>query len=431
MSRLTLPPEAVESLKALIESYKRLKADAIAAAAPAPQPTPAQSGATGSPVPVTLSGPASSRPGTDYEVEQLEKRAANPSQVWWTDLIQAEMCLLEVLDEATLRARVSGWRRRMQEILGDARFSQYIAGAPNPSTAALDEVRADLGECIRAVYYFYSAYGVAARSRSDVTQSTFNVALCILALQGLIAIILALHVPWNWWPAIPTNVLPALEYLVATSAAAVLGSVVSVQTRLQDPKVDVDPFYRYVQTHADKLSIAYVSPIFAAIFGLVIFGLMASGLTGGSAFPDIAHIVSSSPSLPDIAKLLIYGFLAGFAERLVPDALTRIAARTLASIAGGDGSQPPTAAASASKLVVLPPSVTLAAASQATFRATFSGSKDDITAVSSDSSIATVDADAKKGPGPVTFSVQALKTGQCTVNVSSGTQTATINVLVT
>lgn len=407
MAKLALPPEAVAQLKALIEAYGRRKAD-LAAAAPTVK-------------------------GTDDEIGLIKERVADPkATLWWTDLISAELCYIEILDEASLRARVGGWRRRMQETVGDARYALYSAIAPDPKTAPVADVRADLAECIRAVYYFYSSYGVAARSRRDVTKQTFLVALAILGIQAVIAVLLAIHPTWSWWPALSEPTIIGLELLVGTSAAAVLGSMVSVQARLQDPKVEVDPFYRYVQTHADRLSIAVVSPIFAGVFGLVIYALIASGLSGGKAFPRFDKLIAPNPPLADVTLLLLYGFLAGFAERLVPDALTRIAARALSSLAGPAQPMQPGAPQSGPKISVVPPSISLKAGENQPFTASFPGGKDDITARSENSAIVTVTGDpaAQKAPGPVTFMVTAVRAGETTITVTSGAERATVQVAV-
>jgi hypothetical protein len=403
VAKLALPPEALSLFRGLLETYDRIKANA------------------GAP----------NRPGTNAEVEILRNRLDDPSALWWTDLEQAEICVIDVTEEADLRARLAGWQRRFQEVLGDAR--QDSDAGFDAKTSPIETVRAKLEECVHSVYYFYGAYGVAARSRSDVTKQTLGVSAVIIALEIIVAILVAVFGPnFVQLYKLQAYTITGIEFFIAASAMAVVGSAVSVQARLQDPSVQVDPFYRYIQTRADRLSIAVVSPLFAAIFGGVIFGLMASGLTGGNAFPHVSALMSDKPPIGDVALLLIYGFIAGFAERLVPDALTRIASTTIASITGGtSGQNIPGASPSAPSIKLSIPSIAIATGQQATFTATVIGAKDDVAAQSSNAAVATVDPGTQKGPGPVTFTVRGLTAGVATISLKSGTSTATLSVTVT
>jgi hypothetical protein len=304
-SRLRLPEEAREQLDGLIETYDRLKARA-----------------------------GKDFPGSDGEIALLKTKIANvQATLWWTDVAQAELCVVDVLGDADLLVHLQGWRRRAHDVLGEARYSVYLSTAPNLSGEVKPEVlRADLGECVRAVYYFYSAYGVSARSRSGVTIAAMRVAIWILLSEGLVAAILAAKAPsWMaWWPTVPDRDLGALEFMLATSATAVLGSIVSVQRRVQDPTVDTDPFYRYIQTTADYVGIAVVPPVFGAIFGMVMYGLLVSKLIMGTLLNLNDNGVPTGAD--HIGLLLVLGFVAGFAEQLIPDALNRIAARALSSV---------------------------------------------------------------------------------------------------
>ncbi|GAC1303065.1 MAG: hypothetical protein NVSMB19_12840 [Vulcanimicrobiaceae bacterium] len=303
-----LPAEANDELQRILETYERLKASA-----------PGQ------------------HAGADREIDCIKGRL-KADDVKWSDLGEAELCTIELVGDADVRARLASWRRRMHEIIGDARYASYIATAPDPNAATTSSpmLRADLAECISTVNYFYGAYGVAASSRALVTMSLLWWAAAVLCVLGALALLI---------PQAPRFhiVLPgtALEYLLATSAAAVVGSVVSVQRRLQNPKVDVDPFYRYIQTNADQLGIAVVSVLFGAILGFAIYALLVSGLIEGPAFPKFDPNTGIPSGPKQIALLIVYGFLAGFAEQLVPDALTRIAARTLGGIVGAPATSPP------------------------------------------------------------------------------------------
>lgn len=297
-----LPAEGISQLRALIEAYHRLRASS-----------------TGN------------FPGEDAEVAAIEQRLNDqPNTLWWTDVAQADLCTLPLLSDADLRAHLVGWRRRFREVAGEARYSQYLTGASAPG-APIDHVRADLAEGIRSVYYFYAAYGLAAHSRTVITQWMLWIALLIVLLEA------AVGYAFSFMP----GAKGVVEFALATSFFAILGSIVSVQRRLQDPSISVDPLYQYIQGTADRLSIALVSPLFGAIFGIIMYGLIRSQLV----LANLVKFSDKAPAAPnstnDAALLFVMGFVAGFAEQLIPDAISRIAARALSGVTGGT-TPPPT-----------------------------------------------------------------------------------------
>jgi hypothetical protein len=58
--------------------------------------------------------------------------------------------------------------------------------------------------------------------------------------------------------------------------------------------------------------------------------IFAGGMIEGNLFPSFKYLNDAGGLLPvprpisDIAKMLIWAFVAGFAERLVPDTITRL-----------------------------------------------------------------------------------------------------------
>ncbi len=304
-----LPREALETLDSVINSYDRLATDA-----------------------------PKRDPGDDLIIDRLRDRRKNDAAgIWWSDIAIAEQCAADLLPKEQLPARLASWRRRLQEVAGRDRYATYLATATTPTETDEGKLRADLDECMRAVYYFYSSYGIAALSRNKVTESLFRTASIIIAAE--------LFILWLFYvapaAAVPQQTFDFIEWVVATSIAGTLGSVVSVQRRLQDPSTSsVDPLYRYITTTADWFGTAVVSPISGAIFGLLMYALLASKLLAGTlihfnAPPDnataqqIASTFLTPKTQVDGAILLVLGFISGFAEQLIPDALTRIASRAL------------------------------------------------------------------------------------------------------
>jgi hypothetical protein len=298
---MKLPEEALCQIRTILDNYQRMRLD---------------------------SGP---HPGEDSEVDRLRGELEHsPQDLWWTDIAQAELCTLQLLSKDDLHARLGGWRRRLREVAGEARYNDYLSSASNVETASADDIRADLSECMRSVFYFYGAYGLSARSRASVTSWLFRVSLLVIVAQALIGFLISLI-------KLP-NITEIAEYALATSFFAVLGGMVSVQRRLQDPNLTVDPFYQYIQTSADWFGIAFVSPIFSAVFGLLMYGLLQSNLIGTRLVQFTAGGIPKSTG--DTAVLFILGFAAGFAEQLIPDAISRIAARALGGISNAAPAAP-------------------------------------------------------------------------------------------
>jgi hypothetical protein len=315
--RAKLPQQALDELQSIIDGYHLMRSAADAGS------------------------------NSDAEIAKLEnKLQTSPAQLWWSDLAMAELCVAAILPADQIRATLPSWRRRLQDVVGSNRYSQYVASAVDISQEQDVEVlRADLMSCIRAVYYFYGSYGVAALSRTRAAERLVEAAIIILAIQAIACVVAWLV------PNLGNSLRIVATLAIATSAAAVIGSVVSVQRRLQDPTIEVDPFYRFIQTDADWFGIAVISPMFGAIFGLLVYGLLVSKLLSTSVVTF--HDPSSDPlaialpaSAAGYAAIVILGFISGFAEQLIPDALTRIATRALAGVSGNDSTTVQSPAAS-------------------------------------------------------------------------------------
>jgi hypothetical protein len=125
---------------------------------------------------------------------------------------------------------------------------------------------------------------------------------------------------------------------IAVIFAGALGGFVSAQRRIQSvPKRSTLLDLIAMENEGPMHSTA---PITGAVFALLLFAMFTGGLLSGTAFPTIRTPVEQSPFLRfwtyfvfsgpwsgiDWAKLFVWSFAAGFAERLVPDALSRLTA---------------------------------------------------------------------------------------------------------
>lgn len=138
--------------------------------------------------------------------------------------------------------------------------------------------------------------------------------------------------------------LSTFPMLIVVVLCGAFGGAVSTQQRIQRSTVfDSYPRVTAILLASRKISI-WVSPVMGALFACVLYMLFAAELVSGALFPAI--FVPSNPypnhtsmTFPlfvaamgpihgvDIAKVMVWAFVAGFAERLVPDTLERLTTR--------------------------------------------------------------------------------------------------------
>jgi hypothetical protein len=120
----------------------------------------------------------------------------------------------------------------------------------------------------------------------------------------------------------------------------ILGGFVSSQRRMETIPNDGDPLISVFGLDSADYYL-WLSPLLGAIFATVLLFMFIGGILKGSVFPDfyaphagdegLSHFWFSWETVPitavEYGKLFVWAFLAGFAERLVPDSLDRLASK--------------------------------------------------------------------------------------------------------
>lgn len=125
--------------------------------------------------------------------------------------------------------------------------------------------------------------------------------------------------------------------------AGILGATFSILQRVQRSTA-ADPLVALFNLRAARSQI-YLSIVSGAIAALVVFAIFCGGMLEGGLFPTIVNRGSNGEGKSmmklveylrgtgprthlDYGKLLVWGFIAGFAERFVPDILDKFTSST-------------------------------------------------------------------------------------------------------
>ncbi len=272
----------------------------------------------------------------------LEKADTKPDDLSWGDVFALETAYLYAVPAERLPDELLLARDRYRDIVGTDAYATYAKTVP-PGTSAVqrtpDELRSELmaiAERIRYTYTFEPPKEFA-RNRLSMRAGWYTLAA---ALVGL-----AVYV---WAHSQQSTVATIVVVLFVGQ----MGGFLSVQQRLQSAGGD-DPLFKELQLTNGWFSVAIIAPISGSVFAIVLYFLFVGGLMSGGLFPHFgpstvpAPTATTSPidvtqflehanptALQDWGKLLAWAFVAGFAERFVPDTLSRMTGQA----SRGDGS---------------------------------------------------------------------------------------------
>lgn len=251
----------------------------------------------------------------------LSKKA---EELTWDDLYAVERMLTRAVPPERLIRLAIAIRKEYKEAVGPESYKEYEAGNPPPADGSDEQaLRADTEQLQSELQWLYVIQPVEELSRNQLTKW----------LLGMILVLGAGVFGWVWW--LGARFQP-ISFVIFAGA---LGAVFSAQRRIQTVSDRRTSLVHIMRSGSYRLGVQ-IAPVIGAFSAVALAFLFASGLMQGGLFPEVA-VTAHGEGLPlcagfvlgqhdvtaDFAKLLVWSFIAGFAERLVPDALDRLANR--------------------------------------------------------------------------------------------------------
>ncbi len=258
-------------------------------------------------------------------LEEIIEKHKSGAPLQLGDLYLLEKYVICKQPEEVVRARLPGLRLSYREIVGPDAYEDYLQSpqAAQPDSD-LKQLQADAGRLLDALHW---AYIIAPQREAMRSRLLRNIAteMMISVAIGLGAILVSAYLG---------QLLVTAILLVLLMGA--LGGFLSVQQRIEKIPTELDPLRTMLQMQSGTFAVG-LAPLTGAICALVLFLIFQGGLLTGAAFPDMSKLplsfgklrVSPGAALApnwalEYGKLLVWSFIAGFAERFVPDTLDNL-----------------------------------------------------------------------------------------------------------
>jgi hypothetical protein len=253
-----------------------------------------------------------------------------PESMTWGDLFVLEKTMLAIQPESTVRRRARDIRDAYRELFGQRQYEVYMASKPpNENESTIDDVRADMDRLLDALYRRYALSPI--REIIPIRKRMRNELLRPVVVMFWSSVVLLILAGWS-----AQNDQTLVATLLIMMLAGAMGAFMSLLRRIQDRARSGDSLTNIFEAQNGVASL-YLAPISGAIFAVILYLIFLGKLMSGVIFPDVTNFhlwwgpvhweAPYSTTASDFAKLVLWAFIAGFAERFVPDTLDQLASR--------------------------------------------------------------------------------------------------------
>ena len=232
----------------------------------------------------------------------------------WSDAYEIEQMLVHLFDEETLKielgVRSLEAHRTLHPPLADL-YAREMIGVNSP-----ERQRGLLARLVNDLQWRYTVNEVKRRYSQDITSRT----------GWLFALALLIFAVWTAYIVLSKSLAGDVHLLIFAALAGTWGAAFSMLGSLKS---------RLTASELDDLKLMrpWVMLLSRALIGTgagcVLYFFLRSGLLGGSAFPQLTTLDTAGEVVPrkDLALLIIWCFIAGFSEKLVPSILEKTESR--------------------------------------------------------------------------------------------------------
>ncbi len=266
--------------------------------------------------------------------QRIVDKANGGERLTWGETYILERAVFLMLPITELRQRLWCVEARYRDAVGDSTaYDSYLkVEAPKLNPEGDEHARARLDNLIRELYRLYTVIDCRQNMRTSLSKKATFFTLGSLVVLILLTLTRVRHYPDTW-----------LVPFATVFAAGAMGGAVSFIRRLQSLPNRGESLGDLVELTGGAGE--YFSPMAGGLFAILLCILFSAGLVSGPLFPalkptptnvttaccrSISEFVSRIHPLGVQAwgKLLIWSFIAGFAERFVPDTLDHLIARS-------------------------------------------------------------------------------------------------------
>ena len=272
----------------------------------------------------------------------IEKSRERPDDLTWGDVFLLENVIFSLQPAQIVERNAWIIRERFREVASPSLYDKYCSSgfpieADTPDKLIL--LRADLTRVLDVLHWHYALIPMREKIRKALTVDCIVMVVIYTMAAGA-----ALY-----WFYLHTMTFEAM--LTCVLFWGIIGGFVSSQRRMQSIPSDGDPLVSVFGLENAGYYL-WLSPLLGAIFAVIISMMFMGGFLTGSLLPEFSHPEGPSAgffrdiiqTLPkdgvNYAKLFLWAFLAGFAERLVPDSLDRLSSKLTVSDSSGKAPPP-------------------------------------------------------------------------------------------